>query len=161
LDRNGWRRGPFPRKLHELFLSELRQGREQRWKEIALPIDGRRRFSINVISWLGDDLRRLPELATDRVDEEPFLTQTLPARLNRPNAACSTALFAHFAYYSQRPYLEWTWPELIGHYQRIAEQQPDAAPRTEGLQVLARHAAWRMTRPIGRWREKLRKRLAA
>lgn len=158
LDRNGWRRGPFPRKLHELFLSELRQGREQRWKEIPLPIDGRRRFSINVISWLGDDLRQLPELATDHIDEEPFLTETLPARFGRPNVACSTALFAHFAYYTQRPYLEWTWPELIDHYRRIAEQKPSSAAPSERQLLLARHAAWQISRPVGRLRDKFLKR---
>jgi len=158
LDRNAWRRGPFPRKLHELFLNELRHGREDRWKRIAMPIDGRRRFSINVISWLGEDFTQLPELASDHIDEEPFLTQTLPTRLNRPNIACGTALFAHFAYYTQRPYLEWTWPELIGHYQRIAELEPARARRGEGAIVLARHAAWRMSRPVGRLGEQFLKR---
>lgn len=154
LDRNAWRRGPFPRKLHQLFLNDLLQGREDRWKQIPMRIDGRRRFSINVISWMGDDLRQVPELASDRIEEEPFLTETLPARLNRPNAACPSALFAHFAYYSQRPYLEWTWPELIGHYQRIASQlSPE--PLRELPLTLLRHAAWRMSRPVGRLREKL------
>lgn len=143
LDRNGWTRGGFARRLHRRFLRELRQGRLERWKQVALPIDGRRRFSINVISWLGDDLCDVPELSLDKVDEELFLTETLPARLGRPNAACSAALFAHYAFYPQRPALEGAWPELAGHYQAIAEGRPAEWSPAEAARKWIRIAHWR------------------
>jgi len=142
MDRYGWWRGPFARKIHELFLDDLRHGRTQRWKDIQLAVDGTRRFSINVICWLGDDLHTLSELASDHIDEEPFLTETLPARMGRPNAACAQALFAHFAFYSQRPFLDQTWPELVEHYQAIALHQSSLADTSETFLKLARDTVY-------------------
>jgi hypothetical protein len=162
LDSNGWTRGGFARKLHERFLKELRRGRLERWKQVALPIDGLRRFSINVISWLGEDLCDVPEIAFDKVDAEPFLTETLPARLGRPNAACSDALFAHNAFYTQRPALDWAWPELAEHYQAIAEGRPAVRRPSETVRKLLRIAHWR-SRKFGqnlRARRRLRRKAA-
>ena len=156
LDDNGWARGGFARRLHERFLKELHRGRLERWKQVALPIDGLRRFSINVISWLGEDLCNVPELSFDKVDEEPFLTETLPARLGRANAACSNALFAHYAFYTQRPTLEWAWPELAGHYQAIAEGRPAARRPGEAVRKLIRVAHWR-SRKLGQNRRARRR----
>ncbi len=148
MDPNGWSRAGFARRLHERFLAELRQGHLERWKQVALPIDGLRRFSINMISWFGADLCGVPELASDNIEEEPFLTEVLPARLGRPNEACSEALFAHFAFYTQRHALEWTWSELAGHYQAIAERQPNVQPSGEAVLKLIRNAHLR-TRRLG------------
>lgn len=152
MDRNGWWRGEFARKLHERFLDDLRNHRAERWKEAPLPIDGCRRISINVICWLGEDLCNVPELHSDEVDEEPFLTEVLPARLGRPNAACSTALFTHFAFYSQRPFLDWTWPELAEHYQAIARQGFSHEGAAESVLKLARGTAWQTSKLAGKVR---------
>jgi hypothetical protein len=38
--------------------------------------------------------------------EEHFLTRVLPRRLNRPGIICGDALFGHFAFFTQRDYLE-------------------------------------------------------
>jgi hypothetical protein len=157
MDRYGWERGGFARKLHELFLDEIRRGRLERWKQVRLPIDGVRRFSINVISWLGEDLQSLPEINLDKVDEEPFLTEVLPARLGRPNAACSEALFAHFAFYTQRPFLEGTWPELVKHYQTIAEQRQPVQPIGETALKLVRDTAWQTSKMANKVRAHARK----
>ncbi len=156
LDGNGWASGAYARKVHGLFLEDLRRGELERWRQVALPIDGSRRFSINVVSWLGSDLVDVPELAGN-VDEEPFLTVTLPRRLRRPSAACSDALFSHFAFYPQRPYLEWTWPRLLDHYQAIAEGRSAGPSLNEAAATLARHAGWRLGKPVRKFRAHLRK----
>jgi hypothetical protein len=161
LDANGWTRGGFARRLHERFLRELRRGRLERWKQVALPIDGLRRFSINVIAWLGEDLCDVPEISFDKVDEEPFLTEILPARLGRPNAACSDALFAHCAFYTQRPFLDWAWPELAGHYQAIAEGRPAVRRPVEAVRKMVRIAHWRSRKLGQNMRARRRARLQA
>ncbi len=158
LDGNGWACGEFARKLHGLFLEELRAGRADQWKLAELPIDGRRRFSVNVVSWLGDDLRQVPEVHGGIVDEELFLTVELPRRLGRANAACGDALFAHLAFFTQRPYLEWTWPQLIGHYQEIAEQRPIALAWNEPAITLLRHTAWQYGKHVRKLRKSLERR---
>jgi hypothetical protein len=160
LDGNGWFCADFACKLHQLFLADLDQGRTQRWKQIDLPLEFARRFSINVISWLGDDFASIPEVAGGIVDEEPFLTITLPRRLGRPAAACPEALFAHYAYYPQRPRLEWTWPTLVDHYQAIAQQRRSAPSLSERAMMLARRQAWKYGKPIRKLRTHVRKRWA-
>jgi hypothetical protein len=157
LDLNGWKRGRFACRLHALFLADVRARRESRWKAVELPIDGTRRFSINAISWFGSDLAGLPEIRSDQIDEEPFLTEELPRRLNRPNAACPEALFAHFAFWTQRAYLEWTWPELIGHYQALAEGGEIRLDSREPAFKLLRDIGWRLHRPVKRLRDHVQK----
>ena len=119
----------------------------RRWKQVALPIDGLRRFSINMISWFRADLCGVPELASDNIEEEPFLTEVLPARLGRPNEACSEALFAlRFLYATACTGMDWS--ELAGHYQAIAERQPNVQPSGEAVLKLIRNAHLR-TRRLG------------
>jgi hypothetical protein len=157
LDRMGWASGEFASRLHGLFLEVLRRGETARWKQVALPIDGTRRFSINVISWIGDDLSGIPEIASDMIDEEPFLTEELPTRLNRPNVACSNSLFAHFAFYTQRPYLEWTRPELLEHYQAHALGHPIPRGPLRAI-TFFRKLGWQITKPARKLRAKFEKR---
>jgi hypothetical protein len=133
LDERGWRSGAFARRVHRRFLKDLVSGREAHWKNAAIPFAGTTRFSINAISWYGEDFQDIPERGDWNVDEEPFLTAVLPARLGRPNAVCSRALFGHYAFCFQRPYLERTSPDILARYRRLAEQ---AAPDGYRLPLL-------------------------
>lgn len=148
MDELGWKSGAFARRVHRRFLKDLEAGRETWWKQVELPIDGTRRFSINAISWLGDDFRDVPEVNGGAVDEEPFLTAELPTRLGRPNEACSAALFGHYAFLTQRKFLEQTSPEILARYRRIALSPAGAEPH--GLPLwergtLATRRAWGVT----------------
>jgi hypothetical protein len=122
LDELGWRNGPFARRVHQKFLRDLAKGREERWKAASLPFEGLTRFSINAICWFGDDFRGIPELGSHEVDEEPFITAVMPSRLGRPNAVCSRALFAHYAFWPQRRYLDRAAPQVLARYRRLAAQ---------------------------------------
>jgi len=156
LDGNGWACGEFARKIHELFLFDLERGDVEHWKQVELPINGVRRMSINVISWFGNDLRQVPEI-DGAVDEEPFLTCVLPRRLGRPNAACPDALFAHYAFFTQRPYLEWTWPGLVQHYENFATGGELGRSPAEAVLKIARHTAWQYGRPVRKLKQSLTK----
>jgi len=122
MDERGWRSGPFARRLHRRFLLDVEQGRASRWRQSPMEIDGTRRFSVNAICWKGEDLAAIPERQVDNIDEESFLTEDLPTRLGRPNVVCPEALFAHYAFWTQRRYLEWTAPEVLARYRRLAQQ---------------------------------------
>jgi hypothetical protein len=121
MDEIGWRSGRFARRLHHKFLKDLARGREARWTRTPMPFGGTTRFSINAISWFGDDFAGLPELYATNIDEEPFITAVAPARLGRPNAICIDALFGHYAFWTQRRYLERTSPEVLARYRRLSE----------------------------------------
>lgn len=146
MDAVGWNSGTFARRLHHLFLDDLEQGRHERWTQHGFPIDGTSRFSVNAISWFGADLAGTPEIAIDEVDEEPFLTADLPKRLGRPNEVCPDALFGHYAFYTQRDYLERACPEILARYRAIAAHAPsptaDVHPAVALLKWKAREARW-------------------
>lgn len=151
LDNNGWGNGKFTRRLHRLFLRDVERGREAKWRNAPMPIDGTKRFSINAICWWGKDLQNLPEQHVDHIEEEEFLTEELPARLDRPNVVCQGALFSHYAFWPQRQYLEWTSPDILDRYLQLANQVaalPADHPRhwlsiaLDGARWSAGSAAW-------------------
>jgi len=121
MDRVGWDSKRFAQRLHSRFLQDIRSGATARWKFSPKELDAFDRFSINVICWFGKDMKEVSELAiTDLYrntvrhlvgeyeisNEEEMLTMYLPAKTRRPNVICGDALFGHFAYYTQRAYLE-------------------------------------------------------
>jgi len=134
MDRNGWENPRFAELLHKNFLADLQLDRLDRWKFGKWIIDDYRRFSVNVISWFGEDIKMVDELrcqdlknagVTDPATgnpvegEEPFISETLPRRFSMPCEICGDALFAHFAFYTQRPYLEGA-TTLLERYQSFA-----------------------------------------
>ncbi|MCO6043580.1 hypothetical protein NG895_06645 [Aeoliella sp. ICT_H6.2] len=157
-DEVGWKNPITARKVHQAFLSDLTLGQQQRWTEVEIPLGLGQRFSINVISWLGETMAQIPELPDDEIDEEPFLTQELPQRLNRPNTVCSEALFAHFAFWPQRPYLDWTSSDLLEQYRAAAQLQP--IPTISNLGYMGRDLTWRLSKPARKLHRSLAKRMA-
>ncbi len=130
-DPIGWVRGSFAQRIHRRFLRDVQIGQTDRWKNTPLPIIGTRTVSINFIAWRGEDMRAVPEIHINPMEEEPFLTTALPTRLGRPNAACPDALVAHYAFYVQRDYLERAAGDILPRYRQIAEQggQPQATTK--------------------------------
>jgi hypothetical protein len=134
MDPAGWKSPKFAERLHKRFLSDLRRNRLERWKFENWIIDDCRRFSVNVISWFGKDMKPVEELGcrdlrksgiTDPSTggpleiEESLISAILPRRFSRPCEICGDALFAHFAFYTQRPYLEGA-TTLLERYQSFA-----------------------------------------
>lgn len=64
----------------------------------SMPYDAR--FSINVISWLGEEFAAFEGKVG--ADEEQWLTVTKPTELNKLNIVCGTTLFAHYGFNVQQ-----------------------------------------------------------
>lgn len=157
LDEIGWKNPLFSRLAHESFLDDLENGRESRWTKLKIPLTFGQRFSINVICWHGEMMASLPQLANDNLDEEPFLTERLPIQLGHGNVICNEALFAHFAFWPQRPYMDWTSGDLLERYRALALRQ---APQVELLGRYRYHdATWRLSKPYRKLRRSVLKRL--
>lgn len=160
MDRVGWNNGRFTVRLHRWFLRLIASGRADVLRHVPFTYDGLRRFSINAICWNGADMAALPERARTDIEEEPFLTVDVPNRLGRPNVICAEAIFSHFAYYTQRPYVEATAPDILDRYRRLAEspQASHCQPppwRDEilsGLKSAAGHVHWRWGRNASRFK---------
>jgi hypothetical protein len=74
-----------------------------------------------------------------------------------PNLICSDALFAHFAFYTQRPFMDWTSEDILERYRAISEGR---APRLELMgDFWRKDATWRITKPFRKLRRGVLKRL--
>ena len=144
-DPVGWKSPITARRVHRQFLADLASGDVDRWKEVQIPLRIGQRYSINVISWRGQDIASIPELYDDSIEEEPFLTQVLPKRNGKANVVCSDALFAHFAFWPQRPYLDWTSDDVLQQYASAAHGRPIQSLSNWGY--LTRNISWWITKP--------------
>jgi hypothetical protein len=145
MDPIGWDGKRFAQRLHELFLRDIHTGKTERWKYAPQTLSDYPRFSINVISWFGQDMRKSPALTRQYIreaqlvnpvdgrlieNEECMVSQYLPAIFRRPNVICGDALFGHFAYYPQRRYLEGV-TTLLDEYRDLAYPQHGVAHKVQ------------------------------
>jgi hypothetical protein len=121
MDATGWGDPKFAEWLHRHFLKvvhfigSLDCLKFTRW-ELMYAKQGVERVSINFISWLGSTFKTFHGLID--ADEENFLNGPLPLQLQMNSAICGTAIAAHFAFYSQRDYLDAT--DVLTLYDRLA-----------------------------------------
>lgn len=120
MDDIGWKSPHFARRLHREFLADLARGDIRRWRGVDASFDGLRRYSVNAICWKGDDMALVADRQRDDIDEEAFVTTDLPQRFGRPAAVCADALFGHYAFFTQRKFLDNVAPEVLDAYRRIA-----------------------------------------
>ena len=119
MDHLGWQHAHFAEWLHRSLLADIRRGTVDRYKmpmwDLMYAREGRERVSINFICWSGADFRSFNGVIGE--DEEAFLNGELPQRLRRSNAICGTAIAAHFAFYTQREYLDQS--DLLSQYRSL------------------------------------------
>jgi len=115
-DKIGWESGPFAAKLHRHALDLIGRGQLSALRFGSRPL-AQVRFSINCISWRGDMFSTF----AGRVDreEEEYLTVTKPCRMGAINRVDGQAIVCHFAFYSQRDYLDKT-DILVGYLKQVA-----------------------------------------
>lgn len=154
MDRVGWNDGFMAVRIHRWFQELVRTDRVDVLAAVPFPFDGRRRFSINAICWNGSDMAALPERDRGDVDEEPFLTVDVPNRLDRPNVICPRAIFGHFAFYTQRPFIEAMDPGILRRY-GLLSGTPDASG--VGGSSLGAEFGVRVRTTLGRTRLRLRR----
>jgi hypothetical protein len=116
----GWKKPAFAHYVHREFLSQLNNGNIDRFRFPQWILHNFERVSINCISWLGSDFKQFGG-KVDR-NEEPWLTVDKPMSLKRPNCIFGELLFAHYAFFSQRPELDWT--DILPRYEAIAPSLP-------------------------------------
>jgi hypothetical protein len=153
----GWRDPEFARQLHALGLDLARRGETARLH--CGPVEvAANRFSINCISWFGEDMARAGGVRGS--DEEEELSASMALRLRRRNCLFTDAVAAHFAFYSQREVLDRT--DVLRGYESLLRAREDVAPWMD--RVDAAHAAaeaqddgaswgWPPPRPPKRWYE--------
>lgn len=109
---NLWRIPTMAAEVHERFLVDVGDNID-RYKFDKWLLHGDR-MSINCICWFGKEFAKFGGKVG--IDEENWLTQ------GRHNCVCGTAIVSHFAFYTQRPYLETT--DLLGRYKDLCQTLP-------------------------------------
>lgn len=109
----GWKSGPFAEAAHRALLAAIQDGTTSRFTFDRWVLWAFERVSINACMWRGDDMV-VPEIG----DDEHWIAVDLPRRSNRPNAICGAAMVSHFAFHTQRPYLEQT--DLLNAYGELS-----------------------------------------
>ena len=121
-DRIGWAQPEFAVALHRFLLGLIGRGETARLHsgahEIAL-----NRFSINCISFFGRDLASFGgEVA---VEEEEDMAAAIPVRLGRTNCFCTDTVVAHFAFFTQRAWIDRAG--ILEEYARILAGRSEIA----------------------------------
>lgn len=101
-----WQSGKFAADLHNWFIDNYL--RPQKTSHLHLgngknPVS-MTRFSINSILWFGKDLKKIDGIIPD--NDEEFMSCIYPTIQGKSNCWNTNALVAHFAFFTQRDYLD-------------------------------------------------------
>lgn len=116
--------------IHEHFLHYLASGRCDDLMFGRYVLSNYEQVSINCISWLGEDFAEFGGVvANESCDwlEENWLTMVKPRELGRPNCIYGQALVCHFAFHTQRDYLE-QQTNVLGLYELLSLTEGGGVP---------------------------------
>ena len=82
-------------------------------------LEGNCRVSINAICMFGEDIARSLESILKDENDEGTLSEVMPGMTGRVNAICGRSLVSHFAFWTQRDYLE-RETDILHQYREIA-----------------------------------------
>jgi hypothetical protein len=114
----GWRSGRAAALIHSDFFQKLKDSRLDLYKYKQWVLHNFERNSINCISWFGEDFAQFKRCEPS-ADDEQWLAVDKPKEVGRVNSICGTSLMVHFAYYTQRDYLE-RETDFLAKYRRLA-----------------------------------------
>ena len=102
-DSLAWACPEFATELHQWFLKHVESGSVDvlKFEPVLIALN---RFSINCMSWIGEDFSEFGGIVLD--DDEEYLTVIKPSELRKINSICGGTLVSHFAFYPQRKLLD-------------------------------------------------------
>jgi hypothetical protein len=116
MDRNGWLNPQIAEKKHINFFNKYGQNNLDDYLFDKWVLVGYERFSVNVVCWTGENFLAFNGKVGD--DEEEWLSTDGPRIFGKPNEICGQSLFSHFAYNTQRTYLDST--NILSKYKNLA-----------------------------------------
>ena len=109
-----WKSPQFAEYIHQQFIKN--RFNTYLYKFPLWELWAYERISINVFSWFGSRFAKFK--GNVPVDEEQALSVVLPRQFKEMNCINGQAIFSHFAFYTQRDYLDTT--NLLDLYKKIA-----------------------------------------
>ena len=138
----GWKHPGFAAALHEGFLAAIAAGRIDAIRTGRVHDLPDARFSINCIGFFGADVLALSRgFCPPDVDDELWISKTLPQWTGRTARIYGDLLVAHFAFYTQEAHLLDTG--ILDRYRELVGVTSDARPPTRALPLVERaEMAW-------------------
>jgi len=115
LDEFNYTDGKLCEHIHATFKKHYETGRLEEYYLPSRVLNEFERFSICSVAWLGKNKISLGYI------EEPQIAWELPQALNRPNYFVGDALLVHYAYHTQRPFLDAIGNPQLEFYRTITK----------------------------------------
>lgn len=119
MDPWGWGNGQVAEMLHKTHLEFVARG-DRRFLDVPTRRFAGNRVSINCISWFGSEFAKFGGVVPH--EEEEYLSAMKPVQDDLINCIYTGKAVAHFAFYSQREYLEGE-TDVLGRYRALAAQK--------------------------------------
>jgi hypothetical protein len=100
----GWQNPQYAEKKHEILINSINNNDLKKFKFKKWILNLYERVSINCISWFGKDFESFNGQVGS--DEEQWLSVTKPQELKKYNVIYGKTICSHFAFNSQRDYLD-------------------------------------------------------
>ncbi len=119
LDNVGYFNTSFCEKLHKTFINDIKSNKMDNWTKSwnLWILNHFERVSINCICWFGKDMR--DKICNVAPEEETFLSSEVTRHLNVYNAIVSSPICVHFAFLSQRKYIEGN-TDILTQYRELS-----------------------------------------
>ncbi len=119
-DKVGWTSGHFAELAHRSFLRAYDKGELDRYRFWLWRMYFGERLSTHVIAWLGCEFAKF-DGRVDHEDDEHWLSCVRPQEAGKPNVVFGNMLAVHFAYHTQREYLDRT--SLLAEYENVSRRE--------------------------------------
>jgi len=114
----GWINGDFARFIHYNFHEKYINKNVNHYKMNNWLLNYKERVSVNLISWLGEDLQKINGEVDEQ--EEEFLTVIKPIQDKRNNIIYGNFICVHYAYCTQREDVD-SDPNIITNYNWLSQ----------------------------------------
>lgn len=118
---NAWKNPIYSEKIHFAFLESLKENNLDIWQKSfhIWTLDYYERVSINSLAWFGSVMKN--KIVTIKRDEEHDISVDIPNRFKIPHTIINGPICAHFAFFTQREYLE-SKTDILQRYKALADE---------------------------------------
>jgi hypothetical protein len=116
----GWNSPEYAHEVHKNLMDKMEKGELDDYKFAGgwLIKPGETRVSINAISWRGETFAKFDGVIA--ADEELDIAVIRPRNMKLPTKIAGKSLLCHFAFFTQRKYLE-EQTDILQRYTKLAE----------------------------------------
>lgn len=113
---NGWSNPEIATALHRDFLTSIESNTIDKWYTFDVwKLLEKERISINALTYFGKTIQRIGQILGD---EEEYVTVNIPREQNYWNMIYGGALCAHYAFFTQREYID-NNKDILDRYSKL------------------------------------------